>query len=69
MLSRINRTEAGSDQVSLVDVIDAHGLLVPELRTVLVKGNQAALTRRSDPPLTALAPLSPRGRGCERARA
>jgi hypothetical protein len=30
---------------------------------VLVKGIQAAPTRRSDPPLTKLAPLSPRGRG------
>jgi hypothetical protein len=32
------------------------------LRPLLAKGIQAALTRRSDPPLTKLAPLSPRGK-------
>jgi hypothetical protein len=36
---------------------------MPGLRPVLVKGIQAALTRRSDPPSTKLAPLWPRGRG------
>jgi len=40
-------------------------VLLPGLRPVLVKGIQAALTRRSDPPLTKLAPLSPRGKGAD----
>jgi hypothetical protein len=40
-------------------------LVMPGLRPVLVKGIQAALTRRSDPPLTKLAPLSPRGKGAD----
>jgi len=35
----------------------------------LVKGIQAALTRRSDPPLTKLAPPSPRGKGADDADA
>jgi hypothetical protein len=41
------------------------GTVMPGLRPVLVKGIQAALTRRSDPPLTKLAPLSPRGKGAD----
>jgi hypothetical protein len=39
--------------------------LVPGLRPVSIKGIQAAAPRRSDPPLTELAPLSPRGRGAD----
>ena len=45
------------------DVIRVRSSVVPGLRPVSIKGIQAALTRRSDPPLTELAPLSPRGRG------
>ena len=61
------RTEARSGNViaSPANAIDAVGTVVPGLRPVLVKGIQAALTRRSDPPLTKLAPLSPRGKGAD----
>ena len=37
--------------------------LMPGLRPVSVKGHPSSAPRRSDPPLTELAPLSPRGRG------
>jgi hypothetical protein len=40
-------------------------LLMPGLCLVSVKGIQAAALRRSDPPVTELAPLSPRGMGAD----
>jgi predicted ferric reductase len=59
------RTEAGSGQSHdlRADVIHVPAVLVPGLRPVSVKGIQAALRARSDPPLTELAPFSPR-EGC-----
>jgi hypothetical protein len=38
---------------------------MPGRRPVSVKGIQAALTRRSDPPVTEFAPLSPRDKGAD----
>src|SRR4051812_29689891 len=43
----------------LADAINWSNAVVPGFHPVLVKGIQAALTRRSDPPLTKLALCSP----------
>jgi hypothetical protein len=50
------------DPLKVTLALTLFAVLMPGLRPVSVKGIQAPL-RRSEPPLTELAPLSPRGRG------